>query len=115
MKRGVAYAALAGAVWGLAIVVPSLLPEFSPLLLSCARFTLYGAFSLLLAAPQARELLQRLTWSDAALLVKLALTGNLIYFMLLASAIQWAGVASTALIVSAEVLMPDCQDPGVPT
>jgi len=99
MKRGVAYAALAGAVWGLAIVVPSLLPEFSPLLLSCARFSLYGAFSLLLAAPQARELLQRLTWSDAVLLVKLALTGNLIYFMLLASAIQWAGVASTALIV----------------
>lgn len=45
MKRGVAYAVLAGAVWGLAIVVPSLLPEFSPLMLSCARFTLYGAFS----------------------------------------------------------------------
>lgn len=40
-----------------------------------------------------------MTWNDALLLVKLALTGNLIYFMLLASAIQWAGVASTALIV----------------
>jgi len=99
MKRGVACAALAGAVWGMVILVPSLLPEFSPLLLSCARFMLYGAFSLLLALPKARDLWRRLGWRDVALLLKLALTGNLIYFMLLASAIQGAGVATASLII----------------
>ncbi|WP_097305443.1 DMT family transporter [Pseudomonas chlororaphis] len=99
MKRGIACAVMAGAVWGLVVLIPSLLPEFSPLLLSCARFVLYGAFSLILALPKARSLWQRLTWADGLLLLKLALTGNLIYFMLLASAIQQAGVATTALII----------------
>jgi len=90
---------MAGAVWGLVVLIPSLLPEFSPLLISCARFVLYGAFSLLLALPKARSLWRRLSWADGLLLLKLALTGNLIYFMLLASAIQQAGVATTALII----------------
>ena len=49
MKRGIVYAGMAGAVWGLVFLVPKLLPEFSPLLLSCGRFIVYGAVSLALA------------------------------------------------------------------
>ena len=45
MKRGIVYAGMAGAVWGLVFLVPKLLPEFSPLLLSCGRFIVYGAAS----------------------------------------------------------------------
>jgi hypothetical protein len=44
MKRGVHYAGLAGAVWGLVLMVPQVLPAFSPWLLSAVRFTLYGRF-----------------------------------------------------------------------
>lgn len=99
MNRGVVYGGIAGAAWGLAILTPGLLPEFSPLLLSCARYTLYGLVSLLIALPVAPRLLRRLTADDALTLVQLALTGNVVYYVLLACAIQLAGVATAALIV----------------
>lgn len=99
MKRGVVYGGMAGATWGLVILVPSLLPEFSPLLLSCARYSLYGLVSLLIALPVAPRLLRRLTLDDTLKLVQLALAGNIVYYLLLASAIQLAGVATAALIV----------------
>ena len=99
MKRGVVYGGMAGATWGLVILIPGLLPEFSPLLLSCARFGLYGLVSLLLALPVAPRLLRRLTGQDVLKLVELAVTGNILYYLLLAAAIQLAGVACAALIV----------------
>ncbi len=99
MKRGIVYAGMAGAAWGGVFLVPKLLPEFSPLMLSCGRYLLYGAVSLLIAVPNARRLLKMLTKNDIVTLVKLALTGNLIYYVLLASAVQLAGIATASLIV----------------
>ncbi|MES2869538.1 MAG: DMT family transporter [Pseudomonadota bacterium] len=99
MKRGIVYAGMAGAVWGLVFLVPELLPEFSPLLLSCGRFILYGAVSVLLLLPHARRLLRQLTGHDVRTLIKFALLGNLIYYMLLAASIQWVGIAVASLIV----------------
>ena len=99
MKRGIVYASMAGAVWGLVFLVPKLLPEFSPLLLSCGRFIVYGAVSLIVLLPNARRLLGQLTRRDVQTLVKFALLGNLIYYMLLAASIQWVGIAAASLIV----------------
>ena len=99
MKRGIVYAGMAGAVWGLVFLVPKLLPEFSPLLLSCGRFILYGAVSLVLVLPHARRLLGQLTGRDLRTLITFALLGNLIYYMLLAASIQWVGIAAASLIV----------------
>ena len=98
MKGGVVYAGMAGAIWGGVILAPSLIPEFSPLLISCLRFALYGALSLLIALPVALGLLRRLTRADLNQLVRLALTGNLLYFALLSAAVQLAGVATASLI-----------------
>ena len=105
MKRGIVYAGMAGAVWGLVFLVPKVLPEFSPLLLSCGRFILYGAVSLLLVLPHARHLLAQLTGRDLRTLIKFALLGNLIYYMLLAASIQWVGIAAASLIVG---ILPLC-------
>ncbi|CDG83658.1 DMT family transporter [Janthinobacterium agaricidamnosum] len=99
MKRGIAYAGMAGAAWGLVFLMPKLLPEFSPLMISCGRFLLYGAVSLLVAAPRARRLLAMLTRTDLLLLVQLALLGNLLYYMLLSASVQMAGVATASLII----------------
>lgn len=98
MKRGVVYAGMAGGVWGGVILAPSLLPEFNPVLISCARFALYGLVSLLVALPMAPRLLRQLSRRDALTLVKLSLVGNLINFALLATAVQLAGVATASLI-----------------
>ncbi|MFK8332977.1 DMT family transporter [Pseudomonas sp. BJa5] len=98
MRLGVAYAGIAGAMWGLVLMVPQLLPEFSPVLLSCARFVLFGVVTLVLAIPM-RKALGRLTLKDVWMLGRLALIGNLLYFICLVAAIQRLGVAPASLIV----------------
>ena len=99
MQRGVAYGVMAGALWGVVFLVPRVLPDFSPLLLSAGRYMMYGAVSLVAALPMARSLIKRLTREDLAALVKLALTGNLIYYLLLTAAVHLIGIAPTSLIV----------------
>lgn len=99
MRYGILFGMLAGAVWGGVFLVPAMLSEFPPLLLSIGRYLMYGAFSLLLAWPGLQGLLHKLTRKDLVLLVKLALTGNLIYYLGVASAVQMSGVAATSLII----------------
>ena len=60
---------------------------------------MYGIVSLAAALPMARSLVARLTREDLVALVKLALVGNLLYYMLLATAVQMVGVAPSSLIV----------------
>ncbi len=99
MRRGVSYAGLAGAVWGMVLMVPQVMPAFSPWLLSAVRFTLYGVISLLLALPLAARLKAKLQRQDLLMLTVLSLVGNLLYFILLAAAIQLVGIAPASLIV----------------
>lgn len=98
MKRGVMYAGLAGALWGMVLMVPQLLPEFNPMLLASVRYVMVGVISLLLAVPMARQLRQ-LSAADGWMLLRLAVVGNLLYFICLAAAIQRLGVAPASLIV----------------
>lgn len=101
MRLGIVFGMLAGAVWGAVFLVPALLPEFPPLLLACARYLMYGLFVVLLGWPWLPRLLRRLRGSEARLLLELALTGNLVYYLLVAMAVQWAGVAPASLIIGA--------------
>ncbi|RDK02503.1 DMT family transporter [Paraburkholderia lacunae] len=99
MQRGVAYGVMAGALWGMVFLVPRVLPDFSPLLLSAGRYTMYGVVSLAAALPIARSLVKRLTRADLGALVKLALAGNLLYYLLLTAAVHMVGIAPASLIV----------------
>ena len=99
MKQGVLYGSLAGASWGLVFLSPALLPDVSPLLLSCGRFLMYGVIALLIGLPLARGLLRKLTLADLLALTRLSLTGNLVYFILLAAAVQRVGIAPTSLVI----------------
>ncbi|WP_175770074.1 DMT family transporter [Burkholderia anthina] len=99
MQRGVVYGVLAGALWGMVFLVPRLMTDFSPLLLSAGRYAMYGLVSLAAALPTARSLLARLTREDLVALAKLALIGNLAYYMLLSTAVHLIGIAPTSLIV----------------
>jgi drug/metabolite transporter (DMT)-like permease len=99
MQRGVAYGVMAGALWGMVFLVPRLLPDFSPFLLSSGRYMMYGLVSLVAALPMARRLAAKLTREDFATLVKLALVGNIAYYILLSAAVLLVGVAPASLIV----------------
>ncbi|RAR59992.1 drug/metabolite transporter (DMT)-like permease [Paraburkholderia unamae] len=99
MQRGVLYGVLAGALWGTVFVVPRQLAEFSPLLLSSGRYVMYGLVSLAALVPMLRRVWPRLTRADLVALVKLALMGNVLYYLFLASAIHLVGIAPASLIV----------------
>ncbi len=89
----------AGALWGIIFVAPKMLPAFSPLALSAARYVLYGVLSLALALPIWRTLWRKTTRRDWTALLLLSLPGNLLYYLCVAGGVQRAGVAPVSLIV----------------
>ena len=98
MLTGTLFALAAGLMWGLVFVVPLLLPEYPPALLSVARYLAFGLIALPLAwldRARLREL-ARADWIEAA---KLALVGNLLYYLCLAAAIQRAGGPLPTMII----------------
>ncbi|WP_115539710.1 DMT family transporter [Xanthomonas campestris] len=99
LMAGVASGMGAGALWGLVFLAPQLMAAFSPLQLALSRYLAYGAVAALVLAPRARRTAARLGRAEWWALVRLSLLGNLIYYVLLGSAVQWAGGAATALII----------------
>ena len=96
---GFGFALAACALWGAIFLVPAMLPEFSPLQITFGRFVLYGVVALFIFLPQAAQLLPKLQKADIWHLIWLALTGNVVYFALVATSVQWIGMAVTSLIV----------------
>jgi len=99
MKAGIFFGATAGASWGLVFLPPALLPGFHPLLLTCGRFVAYGVLALCLVLPILRRLRQKWSWQDLPALVRLSLSSNIVYFLLLSAAVQRIGIAATSLII----------------
>nr|WP_314607530.1 DMT family transporter [uncultured Janthinobacterium sp.] len=89
----------AGALWGLVFLAPALIPAFQPLELSVGRYLAYGLIAAVLVAPSWRRLLRTLGWREWRGLVWLSLTGNIVYYVLLASAVQTGGVAMTSMVI----------------
>jgi drug/metabolite transporter (DMT)-like permease len=99
MPLGVACGVAAGALWGLVFVAPDVIRGFGPLMLATGRYLLYGIFALALVAPNWRRLLSGLGRAEWVALAWLSLLGNILYYVLLASAVQLGGVAMTSLVI----------------
>lgn len=89
----------AGALWGLVFLGPELVAGFSPLQLGIGRYLCYGLFAALLIAPRWSTLRRSMDRRRWARLFWLALVGNSLYYVMLASAVQLGGIAMTALVV----------------
>lgn len=96
---GVGSGMAAGALWGLVFLAPQLLAGFSPLQLSVSRYLAYGTVAALVLAPRWRRATGALGAAEWWALLRLSLLGNIVYYVLLGSAVQWAGGAATALII----------------
>jgi drug/metabolite transporter (DMT)-like permease len=95
---GTLFALAAGLMWGLVFVGPLLLPEYPATLQSFGRYLAFGLIALPLAwfdRGKLREL-SRADWLEA---LKLALVGNIVYYLLLASSIQRAGGPLPTMII----------------
>jgi drug/metabolite transporter (DMT)-like permease len=88
----------AGLLWGLVFITPLLLPEYPAALQSVGRYFAFGLIALPLGWLDRREL-ARLTPSDWIEALKLALVGNLLYFLFLVSGIQRAGVPLPSVLI----------------
>lgn len=89
----------AGALWGLVFLAPELAHGFTPLQLTAGRFLAYGLIACALLLPRWRRLAAQLGRGDWALLARLALLGNTLYYLLLANAVQRGGIAMTSLVI----------------
>lgn len=98
MISGVLFALAAGLLWGLVFVSPLLLPDYPAALQSVGRYLAFGLLALPLAWLDRHEL-AKLQKRDWWLAIKLAAIGNLLYYLLLASAIQRAGAPLPTMII----------------
>ncbi|HKX44223.1 MAG TPA: DMT family transporter [Burkholderiaceae bacterium] len=98
MVSGILFALAAGLMWGLVFVGPLLLPEYPAALQSFGRYLAFGLIALPLAWFDRAKLkeLSRADWIEA---LKLALIGNIVYYLFLASGIQRAGGPLPTMII----------------
>ena len=99
MWYGVLCGLAAGAFWGMIFVMPRWLAEFSPVELALGRYLAYGLITLVLLMPRLLPLLRRLTRNDCWVLLRHALAGNIVYYLLLSTGVQLACVAAASLII----------------
>lgn len=85
-------------MWGLIFVGPLLLPEYPAALQSVGRYLAFGLIALPLAWFD-RATLRQLTRADWLVAVRLAIIGNLLYYLCVASAIQRAGGPLPTMII----------------
>ena len=98
LVEGIACALGAGLLWGLVFVVPLMLPDYPPAMLSCGRYLGFGVIALLLAGTDLQRL-QRLQRQDWRMACELALVGNLLYYLFLAAAIQLADAPLPTMLI----------------
>ena len=99
LAAGIACGVGAGALWGLVFLAPQLLHDFSPLQLSASRYLAYGLVAAVVLAPRWRRATAGIGATEWWALARLSVLGNLLYYVLLGTAVQWAGGAASSLIV----------------
>ncbi|MES2604977.1 MAG: DMT family transporter [Pseudomonadota bacterium] len=96
---GVACGATAGALWGLVFLAPELVGTFNPIHMTVGRYLCYGLISLALLAPRWSSVVKAVPRQQWLSLGWLAFTGNTLYYILLAGAVQTGGIAMTSLVI----------------
>jgi drug/metabolite transporter (DMT)-like permease len=96
---GIGCGMIAGVLWGVVFLAPELARGFTPLQLSAGRYLAYGLIAAALIAPSWRRVAGALSWTEWRALGWLSLCGNIVYFVLLAQAVQAGGIAMTSLII----------------
>jgi len=97
--KGIVAGAIAGACWGFVFLAPELVRSFTPFQLAVGRYLAYGVLALILIAPRLPRLRAMLGRREWWALIRLNLLGNLLYYILLASAVQLGGVAMASLVI----------------
>lgn len=96
---GVFYGVLAGALWGGIFLAPKLVPDFSALQLSTARYLTYGLISLIIVGPRLKRVSAHFGAREWFALGWLSMIGNIAYYVFISTAVKLSGVAFTSIII----------------
>lgn len=96
---GVFYGVLAGALWGGIFLAPKLVPDFSALQLSTARYLTYGLISLIIIGPRLKQVSAHFGAREWIALGWLSMIGNIAYYVFISTAVKLSGVAFTSIII----------------
>lgn len=96
---GVSFGAGAGALWGLVFLAPELVSDFGALYLTVGRYVGFGLLATVMLIRRWHVVRVTFTRSDLLTIAKLSFVGNILYYVLLASAVELAGIAMTSLII----------------
>lgn len=96
---GVLYGVLAGALWGGIFLAPKLVPDFSALQLSTARYLTYGLISLIIIGPRLKRVSAHFGAREWFALGWLSMIGNIAYYVFISTAVKLSGVAFTSIII----------------
>ncbi len=88
-----------GALWGTVFIVPLLLHDFTSLQMTAGRYIVYGLLSLALLLPRWNILKNVLGKAEWIALIRLSILGNVLYYILLSTAITTVGGPVTTLII----------------
>ena len=98
LLAGVLLALGAGLMWGLVFIAPMLLADYPGMQLSFGRYIAFGFISLVPAWVQRRRV-AALTRADWLRALQLSAVGNLLYYAMLANAIQLAGAPLPTMLI----------------
>lgn len=99
MRTGILFGAGAGALWGVVFLAPALASAFTPLQLTIGRYLVFGIVAAAMIGSRWRHLASKLSGRDWLALAGLGLTGNMLYYILVSSAVQLGGIAMTSLVI----------------
>lgn len=98
LTEGILCALGAGLLWGMVFIVPLLLTDYPPAILSFGRYLAFGIVALPLAL-RSRVQLARLERRDWLAAFELSFIGNILYYLCLAAAIQLTGAPVATMII----------------
>lgn len=99
MYVGIMSALGAGAFWGLAFLIPSILGHYTPMQVTLGRFFFYALASVVFLLFKSRNILSRLNKRIFSKLFVLSLIGHSLYYVILIKASRETSISMMALVM----------------
>lgn len=96
---GILFAVIADAVWGLAFIIPKLLPDYGAVDITFGRYFTYGIFSVLLILIKGKKIFNTMNKSIWKYAIIFAFCGNVGYYFFLVLSIKLTGATISTLII----------------
>ncbi len=99
MPKGILLALLSGALWGILLVVPEWLNDFSAAEITFGRFLVFGVLVSLLILFRRDSFIKSLSLANTNGYLMLSLFGNILYYLSLIGSIRFVGVLPVCVLI----------------